>query len=416
MSKNPAYGSRGFLLIGMGILLTACATSTELRTASRDLSEKTEAVRSTLDSKIEQLNKIQRDAEQQQAKLQRLLEQTKTELSIAQRRNAELEAKVHEIKGQDLSAFQGHLETIRRDLDGMQSGLDDQRAQAFTLNQKLSRKLEEQTVRLSGLEKRDEANGKSLAQVTETVKGIGTKLSDQVDRQATSLSKLEETTKQTDMQVKTLSAQVAQFQEALTEFSKVLHGLADRAAAGDRRITELAGKTEGKPGIGAAVPESDQAARTDVPEVGPSQPTPNGPSRPAASGPRVAPKAVMSAQEMYDRAQDEYKKGRYDAAVTEFRVLLTQYPQSALVPSAHFWIAECYVKTRDLGRSIAEYEQVITRYPHSGKAATALYRKAVALLELKKKEDAKTALRQLIANYPESEDFQRARAKLATLK
>jgi len=404
MSKNSVWGSRGFLLIGMGMLLTACATSTELRTASRDLSEKTEAVRSTLDSKIEQLNKIQRDAEQQQTKLQRLLEQTKNELSIAQRRNAELEGRVQEIKGQDLSAFQGQLETIRRDLDGMQSGLDDQKAQAFTLNQKLSRKLDEQTVRLSALEKRDEATGKSLAQVTEAVKGIGTKLSDQVDRQAISLSKLEETTKQTDIQVKTLSAQVAQFQEALTEFSKVLHSLADRSAAGDRRVTELAGKTDGKAGIGAAAPESDQPARADAPEVGPSQPTPD------------APKAVMSAQGLYDRAQDEYKKGRYDAAVTAFRLLLTQYPQSALVPSAHFWIAECYVKTRDLRRGIAEYEQVITRYPQSGKAATALYRKAVALLELNKKEDAKTALRQLIANYPESEDIQRARAKLASLK
>jgi tol-pal system protein YbgF len=364
MSKNQAWVSRGFLLIGVGMLLVACATHEDLRQVKA---------------------------------------QTKHELNIAQQRNAELETKVQEIKGEDLSAFQGQLETIRRDLDGMQSGLDDQKAQVFTFNQKLSSKLEGQAARLSGLEKRDEATGKNLAQVTETIKGIGTKLSAQVDRQAASLSKLEETTKQMDTQVKALAAQGAQFQEVLGEFSKVLHGLNDRVAEVDRRITELAGKTDGKAGM-VATPESDQAARADAPEVGPSQPTPD------------APKAVMSAQEMYDRAQDEYKKGRYDAAVTMFRVLLTQYPQSALVPSAHFWIAESYVKTRDLGRGVAEYEQVITRYPQSGKAATALYRKAVALLELNKKEDAKTALRKLIANYPQSEDIQRARAKLASLK
>jgi len=378
MSKNQAWVSRGFLLIGAGMLLVACATHEDLRQVKA---------------------------------------QTKHELNIAQQRNAELETKVQEIKGEDLSAFQGQLETIRRDLDAMQSGLDDQKAQVFTFNQKLSSKLEGQAARLSGLEKRDEATGKNLAQVTETIKGIATKLSAQVDRQAASLSKLEETTKQMDTQVKALAAQGAQFQEALGEFSKVLHGLNDRVAEVDRRITELAGKTDGKAGM-VATPESGQAARADVPEAGPGQSAPSASDeiRAASIPAEPAPKAVMSAQEMYDRAQDEYKKGRYDAAVTMFRVLLTQYPQSALVPSAHFWIAESYVKTRDLGRGVAEYEQVITRYPQSGKAATALYRKAVALLELNKKEDAKTALRKLIANYPQSEDIQRARAKLASLK
>lgn len=376
MSIGAAWVSRGFLLIGMGMLLAACATHEDLM---------------------------------------QVREQTKRELSITQQRNAELETKVQEIRGQDLSAFQGQLETMRRDLDAMQSGLDDQKAQVFALNQKLSSKLDEQTVRLSGLEKRDEATGKSLGQVTETIKGIGTKLSDQVDRQAASLSKLEETTKRMDAQVKALAAQEAQFQEALGEFAKVLQGLNDRVAEVDRRITELAGKTDGKAGM-VVTPESGQAARTDIPEAGPGQPTPDEPSSPAANGLRAAPKAVLSAQEMYDRAYDEYKKGRYDTAVTAFRQLLTQYPQSALVPNAHFWMAECYVKARDFGRGIEEYEQVITRYPKSGKAATALYRKASALLELNKKEAAKTALRQLIANYPESEDLQRARAKLASLK
>jgi tol-pal system protein YbgF len=378
MSKKAAWASHGFLLIGTGVLLAACATHDDLR---------------------------------------QVKEQTKRELSITQQRSAELETKVQEIRGQDLSAFQGQLETMRRDLDAMQSGLDDQKAQVFALNQKLSHKLEEQAERLSGLEKRDEATGKSLAQVTETIKGIGTKLSDQVDRQAASLSKLEETTKQMDTQVKALAAQGAQFQEALGEFSKVLHGLNDRVAEVDRRITELAGKTDGKAGM-MATPEGGQAARADVSEAGPGQSAPSASDEAgAASIPaESAPKAVLSAQEMYDRAQDEYKKGRYDAAVTTFRLLLTQYPQSALVPNAHFWIAECYVKARDFRRGIEEYEQVIARYPKSGKAATALYKKASALLELNKKEAAKTALRQLIANYPESEDLQRARAKLASLK
>lgn len=341
MSGSPVWMVRGFLLIGMGALFAACATQEDLRHVE---------------------------------------EQTKRALNIAQQRNAELETKVQEIKGEDLSAFQGQMETVRRDLDAMQSGLDDQKAQVYALNQKMTGRLE--------------ATDKSLAQVTETIKGVGTKLSDQVDQQAAALSKLEETTKQTDTQMKALSAQVAQFQEALAEFAKVLHSLNDRAVEADRLSTKSAGKTDGKDGL-AAVPE-------------------NGP--PAPSVPGTAPQAVLSAQEMYDQAQGEYKKGRYDAALTAFRLFLMHYPQSSLIPNTHFWMAECYVKTHDFKRGIEEYGQVITRYPKSGKASTALYKKAIALLELKNKEAAKSALRQLIADYPQSEDFQRAHAKLASLQ
>ena len=396
MSGSLVWVRRGFLLIGMGMSLAACATSTELKTATQDLAGRTEEVRSTLDGKIEQLNKIQREAEQQQANLQRLLEQTQSELNTAQQRNAELETKVQEIKGQDLFAFQGQLEAVRRDLDSLQSGLDDQKAQVYALNQKVTGRFE--------------ATDKSLAQVTDTIKGIGTKLSGQADQQAVSLSKLEETTKQTDTQTKALSAQVAQFQEELVKFVKILNGLNDRAAEADRRNAESAGKA----GMTAA-PESGQPA-PNLPKETKTAAIPAESSRPAAGGPPVGPQAVMSAQEMYDWAQGEYKQGRYDAALTSFHLLMMQYPQSSLAPNAHFWMAECYIKARDFERGIEEYEQVITRYPKSDKASAALYRKAIAYLELKDKEAAKIALRRLIADYPQSEDVQRARDKLASLR
>ncbi len=509
MRARPTGLGGGLLAIGMAALVAACATTEDVKTASRQSLEKTEEVRASLESKIEQTNRIQRQAEEQQAKLERLLDLTKSELKTAQQRNAELETRVQEIKGQDLSVVQGQLETIRRDLDGLQSGLDDQRAQVFALNQKLTGRLDDQAARLQeGLvtlgkktderlesvdrrleagEKRVETTSRNLVQVTETVKAIGTRLSAQVEQQALALAKLEEATKQADGQARDLSAKVTQFQAALAEFSKVLHSLNDRTTDMDRRVAELAGKTEGKVSM-LAVQESDRAARldalrmqveadgqatktlaaqaeqqtarldalektlntvvaaqnetsgslgelkhvleesvgksavrADVPLDIPTQPAqrtsiPAEPSRPAGAAPRTAPESALPAKDAYERAHTQYEKGQYDIALTSFKLFLIQYPDSPLVPNAHFWMAECYFRTRDYERGIEEYEQVVKNYPKSEKASRALYRKAIAFLELNDKDAAKATLRQLIADYPKSEDSKQARTKLASLK
>ena len=124
----------------------------------------------------------------------------------------------------------------------------------------------------------------------------------------------------------------------------------------------------------------------------------------------------MNDKDAYDLAHRQYTERRYDVALTSFRSFLIQYPDSPLTPNAHFWIGECYVQARDYARGLEEYEQVIKNYPRSSKAAPALYRKAMAFLKLNNKEAAKSALRKLIADYPTSEDSQRAKAKLASLK
>lgn len=448
MRVRPTGLGGGFLAIGMAALLAACATTQEVETASRKSLEKTEEVRTSLEGKIEQVNRLQRQAEEQQAVLGKLLQQAQGELNIAQQRGAEMETRVQEIKGQDLSVLQGHLETIRRDVDGLQSGLDDQKAQGFSL-----------AARLGGVDKRAAETDKTVGQMTETVKVIGTKLSAQVEQQAQALAKLEESAKQADGQVKALTAELNKFQVVLSEFDKVLRVLNDRSTEMARRVSELTGKMESKVGV-LAVQEAERAARLDVLEktlaavlaaqketsgslgelkrameesagkaavrpdappdisVPPAQRTsiPAEPSRPAGAAPRTAPESALPAKDAYDRAQGQFGKGQYDIALTSFKLFLIQYPDSPLAPNAHFWMAECYFRTRDYERGIEEYEQVVKNYPKSEKASRALYRKAIAFLELNDTDAAKVALRQLIADYPKSEDSKQARTKLASLK
>ena len=470
----------GLLAIGMGALLAACATTKDVETASRQSLEKTEEVRTSLEGKIEQINRLQRQAEEQQAVLEKLLKQAQGELNTAQQRGAEMETRVQEIKGQDLSTLQGQLEAVRRDVDGLQSGLDDQKAQAFSLNQKIAGRLDEQAAKLAGVDK-------TVGKMTETVQAIAGKLSTQVEQQAQSLAKLEGSAKQADGQARDLSARVAQLQTALAEFNKVLHSLNDRSVEMDRRVAEISGKAEGKVGVLAAqeaeraarlealrkqVEAGEQAMKTlvaqaeqrtarldamektlatamfiknepsgglgeqkrvqeepagkaaapaDVLRDVPTPPaqssvTQTEPPRPAGAAPRTTPDAALSAKDAYDRAQGQFGKGQYDIALTSFKLFLIQYPDSSLAPNAHFWMAECYFRTRDYERGIEEYEQVVRNYPKSEKASRALYRKAIAFLELNDTNAARATLRQLIADYPKSEDSKQARIKLASLK
>jgi len=407
MSAHYARVVFGLLALGLGWLLAACATQADLRSTSRDF---------------------------------------RTELNEARQRNAQLETSLREIKGQDLSQILGQLETQRRDIETLQSGLDDQKAQNYALNQKMATQTTRLQEVLTTIEKRLE--------VAEKVREIVTKLSTQADQQAGTLGKLEEAIKQADFQTRALSAEGKRFQVVLSEFDKVLRALNDKETDVDRRVTELTGRIEGKVGT-LAIKQGDQAVKLDALEktlaatvasvnetaralgelkgvmeesVGkqaagrevPEAIVPVGPGSaakdPSTGASRAAPAPTLSDKVAYDRAQQHYAQGRYDVALTSFRLFLIQYADSPLIPNAHFWMGECYVRARDYERGLEEYERVVKNYPKSAKAATALYRKAMAFLELNNKEAAKSALRQLIADYPKSADSKQAKAKLASLR
>ena len=437
---QPARAVFAVLALGLGWLLVACATHEDLRKTSQDLLSRHEELRA--------------------------------ELKEARQRSAELETSLREFKGQDVSQIIGQLETQRRDIDSLLSALDDQKAQVYSLEKKLQDRLDTQDQRLGGYEKHAEATDRNVAQVNEKVREVGTKLSAQMDQQAAVLARLEEAIKQMDIQTGPLSAEVKRFQGVLSEFDKVLHSLNDKATDVDRRLTDLTNRTGVRVGA-LATQQGDQSVKLEAlakrleadnqamssrldaldktvaaavasvndtargigqlkrvmeESVGKHAGGVEGSEAIAPAGPGTArkepsesvagatPAPVLNDKEAYDLAHQQYAEGRYDVALTSFRSFLIQYPDSPLTPNAHFWIGECYVQARDYARGLEEYEHVVKNYPKSAKASAALYRKAMAFLKLNNKEAAKFALRKLIADYPKSEDSQRAKAKLASLK
>jgi tol-pal system protein YbgF len=302
---------------------------------------------------------------------------------------------------------------------------------------------------------------KSLAQVSETVRTVGTKLSTQLEQQGGSLARLEEANKQADGQIRTLTPRVDQLKTSLGDLAKVLHTLTEKSAEIDRRVADVAGGSEQGAKMEArievltkslnatmtsvndttrAVGELKQvldvsvgklASRVDeqgdalnklaqqlpgprTASIAPSEPDQPDVASNVAARPNI--EASVSPETAYEHAYQEFQQNQFENALVSFRNFLSQYPTSNLVPNAHFWIAECYVKKRDYQKSLSAYEEVIRHHPKSGKASIALYRKALVLLELKDKMAAKTALKKLIADYPRSEESKQARTKLASLQ
>lgn len=118
----------------------------------------------------------------------------------------------------------------------------------------------------------------------------------------------------------------------------------------------------------------------------------------------------------YDAAYALIKNGDYSGAVTGFESFLAQYPQSALAPSAAYWVGNAYYALRDFDKAVNAQQRLIETYPDSSKVADGLLNMASSQAEMGQKAAARKTLEKLIASYPGTEAATKAKQRLGTLK
>jgi len=118
----------------------------------------------------------------------------------------------------------------------------------------------------------------------------------------------------------------------------------------------------------------------------------------------------------YDAAYALIKNGDYSGAITDFERFLAQYPQSALAPSAAYWVGNAYYALRDFDKAITAQQRLIETYPGSTKVADGLLNMASSQAETGQKTAARKTLEKLIASYPSTEAATKAKQRLGTLK
>jgi tol-pal system protein YbgF len=121
-------------------------------------------------------------------------------------------------------------------------------------------------------------------------------------------------------------------------------------------------------------------------------------------------------QRDYDAALAYFKAADYKNAGASFYDFTRRYPQSALLPSAQYWLGNTYYAQRDYRNAITAQQVVVKNFPDNPKAPDALLNIASCYMELKDKNAAKKALETVIAQYPDTPSAQTAKERLAVLK
>ncbi len=115
---------------------------------------------------------------------------------------------------------------------------------------------------------------------------------------------------------------------------------------------------------------------------------------------------------LYESALNQFKLGNYQAAITQFRGFMEQFPQSQLSASAQYWVGNGHYALRDYAAAITAQERVISSWPDNAKASDALLNIASSQAELGDLNAARQTLRAVVDKYPKTPAADQARQRL----
>jgi len=118
---------------------------------------------------------------------------------------------------------------------------------------------------------------------------------------------------------------------------------------------------------------------------------------------------------LYNNALRDYNGGKNDLASQEFGDYIKFYPNTDLAGNAYFYLAELQFKAGDYQTAVTNYDLVLQNFPGGNKAASAQLRKGLALIELGKQDEGIEELRHVIQRYPRTNEAIQARDKLRKL-
>lgn len=114
----------------------------------------------------------------------------------------------------------------------------------------------------------------------------------------------------------------------------------------------------------------------------------------------------------YEAALGTFKAAKYKEANAAFMAFIKNYPNSSLLPNAHYWAASSHYQMREFDKAAEMFATVATSWPNDPKAADALLAQGNALFEAGDAKGAKKVLQDLVAQYPASSAAQTAKQRL----
>ena len=117
----------------------------------------------------------------------------------------------------------------------------------------------------------------------------------------------------------------------------------------------------------------------------------------------------------YNAMLNYYKVEKVDKALEAGNLLLSQYPQSSVVPDTLVSVATSYETLARFDDAANLYRRFASSYPKEQRAPTALFNASVLYKGLNKMNDAVAVLSQFVTSYPQHQLALDARMELATI-
>jgi len=114
----------------------------------------------------------------------------------------------------------------------------------------------------------------------------------------------------------------------------------------------------------------------------------------------VASVSDRKEREVYNKAFDLLKEGRYDQSIQAFQDFMKQYPQSGYADNAQYWLGEANYVSRKYKVAVDEFRKVINDFPTSQKVSGAMLKLGFAYYELEDWKNARKILQSVLKQYP----------------
>ena len=130
----------------------------------------------------------------------------------------------------------------------------------------------------------------------------------------------------------------------------------------------------------------------------------------------AAPLDPAAEEAAYQAALDALVE-RFEAADSArlFQAFLRDYPSSALLPNAYYWLGESYYVTQNYDLALEAFQTLLSQHPGSRKEADALLKLGYCQIALGRRESGEATLRDVSARHAGTDAAGKAESRLRTL-
>ena len=187
-----------------------------------------------------------------------------------------------------------------------------------------------------------------------------------------------------------LASQIELLKAELAKLRGQIEVQAYEAESARKRQTDFYSDLDGRlRRLEAAQAEAGNSAKSALPEVDPGDETRD-----------------------YEAALGLFKAAKYREALVALQKFIAAYPQSPVLPGAHYWAASAHQQLREFGKAAEMFAKLAQGWPNDAKAPDALLGQANALEAAGDRVGTRKALEALVGRYPGSSAALAARPRL----